>query len=177
MLAMAQSPRIDSPTYRYPALGYLALTISPIPLGIARRAIDELIALAVNKTPMNIGSKLAERPYTHTEIAKAEAILRSARAWMYEIMDDIWGKAVAGEEITAADRAMVRAACAHAALESVRAVEIAYTLGGGSSIYDTNVLQRCLRDVHTTTQHVMLAPTNYEPAGRALLGLELPPMV
>jgi alkylation response protein AidB-like acyl-CoA dehydrogenase len=158
-------------------MGFLALTISPVPLGIARRAIDELIALAAGKTPMNMGSKLGERPLTHIEIAKAEAILRSARAWMYEIMDEIWDKVVAGDEITAADRAMVRMACAHAATESVRAVEIAYTLGGGSSIYESNILQRCLRDVHTTTQHVMLAPTNYEPAGRAMLGLELPPMV
>jgi alkylation response protein AidB-like acyl-CoA dehydrogenase len=170
-------PRIDAPTYRYPALGFLALTISPIPLGIARRAIDELVALAAGKTPMNIGSKLAERPLTQYEIGRAEAILRSARAWMYEVMDEIWDKAVAGDEITPKDRAVVRAACAHAALESVRAVEIAYTLGGGSSIYEGNVLQRCLRDAHTTTQHVMLAPPNYEPAGRALLGLDLPPMV
>jgi alkylation response protein AidB-like acyl-CoA dehydrogenase len=174
---MGLPPRIDAPTYRYPALGFLALTISPIPLGIARRAIDELLALAGGKTPMNIGSKLAERPLTQYEIGRAEAILRSARAWMYEVMDEIWEKAVAGEEITAKDRAMVRSACAHAALESVRAVEIAYTLGGGSSIYEGSMLQRCLRDAHATTQHVMLAPPNYEPAGRALLGLDLPPMV
>jgi indole-3-acetate monooxygenase len=172
-----EPPRIDAPTYRYPALGFLALTISPIPLGIARRAIDELLALAGGKTPMNIGSKLAERPLTHYEIGRAEAILRSARAWMYEVMDEIWDRAVAGEEITPRDRAMVRSACAHAALESLRAVEIAYTLGGGSSIYEGSMLQRCLRDAHATTQHVMLAPPNYEPAGRALLGLDLPPMV
>jgi alkylation response protein AidB-like acyl-CoA dehydrogenase len=177
MLALNTPPCVEGPTYRYPPMGFLALTISPIPLGIARRAIDELIALAAGKTPMNMGSKLGERPLTHIEIAKAEAILRSARAWMYEIMDEIWDKVVAGDEITAADRAMVRMACAHAATESVRAVEIAYTLGGGSSIYESNILQRCLRDVQTTTQHVMLAPTNYEPAGRAMLGLELPPMV
>ncbi len=170
-------PLIDAPTYRYPALGFLALTISPIPLGIARRAIDELLALAGGKTPMNIGSKLAERPLTQYEIGRAEAILRSARAWMYEVMDEIWAKAVAGDEITPRDRALVRAACAHAALESLRAVEIAYTLGGGSSIYEGSVLQRCLRDAHAATQHVMLAPPNYEPAGRALLGLDLPPMV
>jgi alkylation response protein AidB-like acyl-CoA dehydrogenase len=170
-------PRIDAPTYRYPALGFLALTISPIPLGIARRAIDELLALAGGKTPMGIGSKLAERSLTQYEIGRAEAILRSARAWMYEVMDEIWDKAVEGDEITPKDRAMVRAACAHAALESLRAVEIAYTLAGGSSIYESSVLQRCLRDAHTATQHVMLAPPNYEPAGKALLGLDLPPMV
>jgi alkylation response protein AidB-like acyl-CoA dehydrogenase len=174
---MNPTPRIDGPTYRYPPLGFLALTISPIPLGIARRAIDELIALAEGKTPMGIGSKLRERSLTQHEIARAEAILRSARAWMYEVMDELWEKAVSGDEITPHDRAMVRMACAHAALESLRAVEIAYTLGGGSSIYEGSVLQRCLRDAHAATQHVMLAPTNYEPAGRTMLGLEVPPMV
>ena len=170
-------PRIDAPAYRYPPLGFLALTVSPIPLGIARRAIDELLALAGGKTPMGMGSKLAERPLTQYEIGRAEAILSSARAWMYEVMEQVWEKAVAGEEITPKDRAVVRMACAHAALESVRAVEIAYRLGGGSSLYEGNVLQRCLRDAHAATQHVMLAPPNYEPAGRAMLGLDLPPMV
>jgi alkylation response protein AidB-like acyl-CoA dehydrogenase len=170
-------PRIDAPSYRYPALGFLALTIAPIPLGIARRAIDELIALAGGKTPMGIGSKLRDRALVQHEIARAEAILRSARAWMYEVTDELWSKAVAGDEFTPEDRAMIRMACAHAALESLRATEIAYTLGGGSSIYENSALQRCMRDAHAATQHVMLAPPNYEPAGKALLGLELPPMV
>ena len=168
---------VDSPTYRYPVLGYLALTIAPIPLGIARRAIDELVALAEGKTPMGIGSKLRERSLTQHEIARAEAILRSARAWLYEVMDEIWEKVLRDAEVTAKDRALVRMACAHAALESLRATEIAYTLGGGSAIYESNALQRCMRDAHAATQHVMLAPTNYEPAGKAMLGLDLPPMV
>jgi alkylation response protein AidB-like acyl-CoA dehydrogenase len=155
----------------------LALTIAPIPLGIARRAIDELIALAGGKTPMGIGSKLRDRALVQHEIARAEAILRSARAWMYEVTDELWSRAFAGDEFTPEDRAMIRMACAHAALESLRATEIAYTLGGGSSIYENSALQRCMRDAHAATQHVMLAPPNYEPAGKALLGLELPPMV
>ena len=62
--------------------------------------------------------------------------------------------------------------CAHASIESARAVDIAFTLGGGTSIYETSVLQRCLRDAHTATQHVMHAPPNYEIGGRLLLGLE-----
>jgi alkylation response protein AidB-like acyl-CoA dehydrogenase len=178
MLAVqAAPPRIDYPTYRYPVLGFLALTISPIPLGIARRAIDELVALATGKTPMNMGPKLAQRQLTHYEIGRAEAILRSARAWMYEIMDEVWDKAASGRDITPTDRAMVRVASAHAALESLKAVEIAYTLGGGSSIYESNVLQRCLRDAHAATQHVMLAPPNYESGGLAMLGLPLPQSV
>jgi alkylation response protein AidB-like acyl-CoA dehydrogenase len=69
------------------------------------------------------------------------------------------------------DRAMLRSACAHAAIESARAADTAYTLGGGTSIYETSVLQRCMRDTHAATQHVMLSPANYEVAGRLMLGL------
>jgi alkylation response protein AidB-like acyl-CoA dehydrogenase len=168
---------VDGPNYRFPNLGFLALTIAPIPLGIARRAIDELIDLAAGKTPMGIGSRLRERGITQFEIGKAEAILRSARAWMYELTEEIWDKAVRDAEITIKDRALLRAACAHTAFEGARATDIAYTLGGGTSMYDTSILQRCLRDAHAATQHVMHALPNYEMAGKAMLGLDPGPMV
>jgi alkylation response protein AidB-like acyl-CoA dehydrogenase len=163
---------IDGPNYRFPVLGFLALTIAPVTLGIARRAIDELIALASGKTPMGMGSKLRERSMTQFEIGKAESILQSARAWMYELTEELWDKAVRGEPFTMKERAQLRMCCAHASIEAARAVDIAFTLGGGTSIYETSVLQRCLRDAHTATQHVMHAPPNYEIGGRLLLGLE-----
>jgi len=47
-----------------------------------------------------------------------------------------------------------------------------YLLGGGSSIYATSRLQRCFRDVHVATQHMMVAPPTYELSGRFLLGLD-----
>ena len=91
---------VDGPNYRFPVLGFLALTIAPVTLGIARRAIDELIDLASGKTPMGMGSKLRERSMTQFEIGKAESILRSARAWMYELTEELWDKAVRGDEFT-----------------------------------------------------------------------------
>jgi len=175
---MSGARTVDGPTYRFPVLGFLALTISPIPLGIARRAIDELIALAEAKTPMGAMNKLRDRAVVQYEIAQAEAKLRSARAWMYEITEQIWDTVVAGDDVSMKDRALLRAACAHAAIESARVADTAYTLGGGTALYSTSVLQRCLRDCHAATQHVMLSPTNYEVAGRLMLGLPPPsPMV
>jgi indole-3-acetate monooxygenase len=162
---------VDGPTYRFPVLGFLALTIASIPLGVARRAIDELLVLAGAKTPMGAMNKLRERAVVQYEIAQADAKLRSARAWLYEITEQIWDQAVRGEEVSMHDRAILRSACAHSAIESSRAIDIAYTLGGGTSIYETSVLQRCMRDAHAATQHVMLAPHNYETAGRLMLGL------
>ncbi len=162
---------VDGPTYRFPVLGFLALTIASIPLGIARRAIDELLMLAGAKTPMGAMNKLRDRAVVQYEIAQAEAKLRSARAWLYEVTDEMWAQVVRGDEVSMHDRAMLRSACAHAAIESSRAIDTAYTLGGGTSIYETSVLQRCMRDAHAATQHVMLAPANYEVAGRLMLGL------
>jgi alkylation response protein AidB-like acyl-CoA dehydrogenase len=34
------------------------------------------------------------------------------------------------------------------------------------------VLERCWRDLHTMTQHIILSPARYEIAGRVLLGLD-----
>jgi hypothetical protein len=33
-------------------------------------------------------------------------------------------------------------------------------------------LERCFRDVHAATQHIAVATSNYELAGRVLLGLD-----
>lgn len=115
---------------------------------------------------------------TQSEVARAEAILRSARAFLYEVTEDLWEKALAGDEITMRDRALLRSACAHAAIECAKVADIAYTLGGGTALYESSPLQRCLRDAHAATQHVMLNPVNYEVHGRMMLGLDPPsPMV
>ena len=129
---VATKPVVDGALYRFPALGFLALTIAPIPLGIARRAVDELVSLATVKTPMGSASKLRDRGVTQSEIARADSMLRSARAFLYEVTEELWEKAVAGDEITMPDRSLLRAACGHAALESAKVVDIAYTLGGGT---------------------------------------------
>jgi hypothetical protein len=47
-----------------------------------------------------------------------------------------------------------------------------YDLGGGTAIYRTSALQRCLRDAHVVKQHAMVAEGTFELAGRVLLGLD-----
>jgi Domain of unknown function (DUF4157)/Acyl-CoA dehydrogenase, C-terminal domain len=44
--------------------------------------------------------------------------------------------------------------------------------GGSSAIFTSSPLQRCLRDVHTLTQHFFVAPPTYEMTGKVLLGVE-----
>ena len=55
---------------------------------------------------------------------------------------------------------------------SAGAVDAAYSLAGGSAIYETSPLQRRFRDVHAATQHMLVAPPTWELTGRSLLGLD-----
>jgi indole-3-acetate monooxygenase len=40
------------------------------------------------------------------------------------------------------------------------------------AVAQDSVLDRCWRDIHTMTQHIILSPARFEIAGRALLGLD-----
>ena len=66
----------------------------------------------------------------------------------------------------------VRMASTNAATAAAAAVDAAYDLGGGTSIYDTSLSQRRFRDVHAATQHMLVAPATWELTGRLLLGLQ-----
>ena len=82
-----------------------------------------------------------------------------------------WEAARATGAIDLATRAGVRLAATNATLAAAQAVDRMYNAGGGTSVYATSPLQRCFRDVHVVTQHLMVAPATYELTGRLLFGL------
>ncbi len=161
----------DGPTYRFPFFGLLAVGVASVATGIARAAITELTNLAGAKTPSGSRRVLAERAAAQSGRAEAEALLRSGRGFMFDTVRDVWERVEAGERIGTEDKAMIRLAATTATLNSARAVDICYNLGGASSIYSDNLLQRHFRDIHTVTQHVMVGQPTIEVAGRILLGL------
>jgi alkylation response protein AidB-like acyl-CoA dehydrogenase len=144
--------------------------VAAVGLGVARRAIQELSALAAEKTPALGRRRLAERTLTQARVAEAEAELGAARAGLAAAIDAAWLAAEAGE-IPLRERALLRAAAAFASRTGARVAASMYDLGGGSSIYRASALQRCLRDAHVVKQHAMVGEGVYELAGRVLLGL------
>jgi alkylation response protein AidB-like acyl-CoA dehydrogenase len=133
--------------------------------------VDDLIALAGDKTPTGSARSLAERPVTQARIAQAEAGLLAARAFLYEAVAAAWDAAAGGAEVSIENRAALRLAASHATAASAATVDAAYELGGGTSIYETSPLQRRFRDVHAATQHMLVGPSTWELTGRLMLGL------
>jgi alkylation response protein AidB-like acyl-CoA dehydrogenase len=165
-------PREKGPLYAFPVFGLLGVGVASVGLGIARRAIDELAALAVGKRPAFASRRLVERSLTQARVAEAEARLGAARALLRETIDEAWELAGAGGPIPLALRARLRLAASHAARAAARCATDMYELGGGTSVYRRSALQRCFRDAHVVTQHAMVAEPTFELAGRVLLGLD-----
>lgn len=164
-------PWASGPLYRFPPFGLLAAGIAGAALGIARGAIDELTKLAAAKTPTGARRPLADRAVTQSQLAEAEALVRSARAFLLETVQDVTALVERGERVDTRRKALLRLASTTATTSATKAVDLVYTLGGATSIYDSSPLQRYFRDIHVATQHLMVAQPTLELVGRVFLGL------
>jgi alkylation response protein AidB-like acyl-CoA dehydrogenase len=169
---LSSRPREAGTLYRFPLSTLLAVALAPVATGIARAAIDALAQLATEKTPAGTQHLLRERPMVQVDVARAEALLRAARSFLYEAAAEAWEAAASEGELPPRQRALLRLAASHASLTAAQAVDLMQGAAGGTAIYASSPLERCFRDIHTLTQHAMLSQASYEPAGRMLLGLD-----
>jgi alkylation response protein AidB-like acyl-CoA dehydrogenase len=165
-------PEHDGALFRLPFFGVLAAGVAAVALGIARNAIDSITTLAKAKHPLGAKRGLAHRELVQLQIARAEAKYRGARAFLHEASKDAEAEVATAKAGSLTTRALLRLAASHATTEAAAAVDLAYETGGGTSIYAKSPLQRCFRDVHVATQHIMVSPTATTLVGRILLGLE-----
>ena len=166
-------PVVESALSRFPNFTLLAAGVSAVGLGVGRRALDELIDLAQGKKPQFSSKTLARSSYTQIEVARAEAKLRSARAFLLDELSSAWMVADTGGEVSIEARTAIRLAATNAASVGVDVADTAFTLAGGSAVYDTSPLGRCLRDAHVVTQHIQTAPKLNETIGKLLLGVDV----
>ena len=65
----------------------------------------------------------------------------------------------------------MRSSATYATEVSVEVASQAFRYGGGLAMYNTSVLQRCLRDLDAAAQHLMVSDSSYENHGQFMLGM------
>ena len=158
------------PLYQMPPLPLFVSQLASVSLGIARAALDELFDLAQSKVPSMYTTPLADKAIVHMEIAKAEAALGGARAFLYDTIEEMWQTVSAGRPPSSRQIALARIACVNATDTGAAVARTANTLAGGSSIYAASALQRHARDAEAVTHHFSVAQHVWEEAGRVLFG-------
>jgi Acyl-CoA dehydrogenase, C-terminal domain len=91
----------------FPFIGIAASNLPPLLLAVARRAIEEVSALAQGKVPVAASTVLRERASAQAKLAQAKAILRAGRVWLYDTLSETWEATVAGETLSLRHKADV----------------------------------------------------------------------
>jgi alkylation response protein AidB-like acyl-CoA dehydrogenase len=159
------------PLFRLPPLSRLAYNKVGVATGIARAALDAFAELASRHVPRAMSAPLRERRFAQESLAEAEVALRSARAFVFESVEELWQETLAGRTPSMKQRALVQLACVKAVAASARAVELVHAAAGTHANRLSSPLERRMRDVHVVGQHIAVSPALIEPASRALLGL------
>jgi alkylation response protein AidB-like acyl-CoA dehydrogenase len=163
---------LPEPRYRIPAFCRVIPGLGAMALGIARTAIDTLSEIAGAKTPVRTTTMLRDTADAQVRVSQAEALVRSARLFLFDSLERLWQGLLATGEVTMEARAQARLAASHAVASAVQAVDVMYVAAGASAVYTSCLLERAFRDVHVITQHIGVHPRMMQTTGRVLFGLE-----
>lgn len=169
-----QAARHDGPVWRLAFFTLVGVALVGVPLGIARRALDEFSDLAVTKTRAGTFEPLARDPAVQVEFARAEAGLRSARAYVLDEAGALWDAACAGDPPSLEQRAGFQVAAQQAMRAARQAVDTTFDLTGAGAVHASHPLQRCFRDLHTAGQHVYFSPSALKRYAGTRFGMAQP---
>jgi len=161
--------RRGQPGLRMGLAGLTCIGHAAFATGVARRALDELVALAASKRRIGRAT-LIDDPVFQYRYAQAEAQLAAARALAVSALDDLEAAAIAGA-VTTETRTMARLAATYAAETALEVCGAAFRFSGSTGLRGGSAIQRCYRDLTAGEQHVFTDFNSYRDAGRLLLGV------
>jgi alkylation response protein AidB-like acyl-CoA dehydrogenase len=165
------NPAFTSPVARL-GIWWFSPGVASLALGIARAAVDDLIALAQAKTPTYMRTGLADKPVVQDKVARAKAAVDAARAYVYGSLATAEGLLKSQPKLTIEQGIPLALAGSHAIEASIAAVDLVHSCAGTSGIRNEQRFQQYFRDVHTISQHAFASPSRFESVGKLLLGRE-----
>ena len=169
-----EAPVADGALYRLPFITLVRSALIGIPLGLARRALDELNGLCRTKTRDSL--LVALDGDVQIRLAQAEAALRASRIFLLDVTERTFAVAAGGQEVPLQLRTEYTLASQLAVSSSVDAANLAFEIAGASAAAAGDPIQRCWRDVNVASQHILFGRNKWRGAGAALLGVPVDPL-
>lgn len=166
------SRREPGRVYAFKTVHVYALSFAVVALGIARGALNAFLALAAAKTARTATSVLRDNAVIQSQVARAEAGVASARAYLLQAVGEAWAAAPESRGLPKDVRIQIRLAATHAIHAATHTVDIVYHAAGSNAVLNDNPFERRFRDVHAVTQQVQGSQSHFELVGQHLLGLE-----
>lgn len=157
--------------WRIPLRSLLYPVLAAVPLGLADRALSELLALT-DRVRFGSSTRLADRETVQAAVGRADALVSAGAAHLASALQALRTAADAGEVPSPELRSAARAAAVLATEHALEAITLCYQTAGTTAMQADQPLQRCLRDALTAGQHYALSSPGFVLAGRVKLGFE-----
>ncbi len=165
-------PREQARLYCFTRGNLYASGYAGVALGIARGVLEAFIELARAKIPHGAKGTLRENNVIQSQVAQAEAKLRSSRSLLLGTLAEMWDEAGQTGCLSGAHKASLRLASTWAIHQARDVVSALYHAAGSTAIFNDNPFERRFRDMHTASQQSQGRPVHLETVGQILLGLE-----
>ena len=171
----APDQRQYGPLYNIQMLTLYGVGFSGVALGIAKSCLAAFMTLAQTKKPGGgVGSStvLRDNAVIQSRAAKATGRLKSARAFLLQMLREAWEASATAGTLSLDERAHLRLAITGAMDEARKVVDFAYHAAGTTAIFEGSAFERRFRDLHTALAQGQAHLSNFESAGQALFGIE-----
>ena len=146
-------------------------------VGIARRALEEFAEHAPSQTRRAYRTPTAERERVQHDIGEAQAMLDAIEGYGHRLCELLHDTPIDTPQQAVKLGDQARSAYRWCNQTTERIVQTVHEHMGGADVFESSMIQRLLRDIQTSSQHVMPGDSAYVRLGRHRLGLEVRPGV
>jgi alkylation response protein AidB-like acyl-CoA dehydrogenase len=167
---LAAERRVPGTLFLFSTTHLYASGFAGVSMGIARAMLDEFRAMAMAKTPAATTRPMRDSEVIQNGLAQAEAKLRSARAFLLEVLEEAWEAAAGRGHLALDEKVMIRLATTSAIHRAKEVAEWAYHEAGATAIFEDQPFERRMRDIHASGQQVQGRTAHLELCGQHFLG-------
>lgn len=170
--AMSGADAVEPPGPLYVYWMMLMCNVAGVPMGIARRSIDEVCRIANEKFAYGTQNLVRDDTLLQMRIGRAETTWHAARAFLIETVEELWQTLLRGDDLSLDLRSRFRQCNLHGFHAALEVTQSMYALGGSTSLYRPHPLERAMRDQTVAANHLLVREGGYAEVGRVSLGMD-----
>jgi alkylation response protein AidB-like acyl-CoA dehydrogenase len=140
-------------------------------LGVAQRALDEILKLATGGRARMMGGAIRDQAVFQRGLGEKAMALRSVRLLVHDVFGGIVARLGKGEPMSKAMNDDVMGSVAYMTQVAQDDTLFAYQWAGSHGLRNPSLVQRCFRDMFTGGQHIYVDRKSYEEVAKGQLGI------
>jgi len=164
--------RQEGPLYVFAQSHLYASGFASIALGIGQACLDAFVGTMRDTVPRGASRSRGANNVVQSEVAQAEARLRSSRMFLRGSLEEIWSGVVRSGAMTDEQRLTIRLASTWAIQQAREAVTALYMAAGALAIFESQPFERRFRDIYTLSQQMQGHAAHFETVGQIRMGMK-----